>query len=69
MEAQFTTLGAIIGLVIAIVLIIRKVQPAYSLILGALIGGLIVIAAVTALCIFDAREERLHEPRASGQGE
>jgi drug/metabolite transporter (DMT)-like permease len=35
----------------------------------ALIGGLIVIAAVTALCIFDAREERLHEPRASGQGE
>ena len=41
MEAQFTTLGAIIGLVIAIVLIIRKVQPAYSLILGALVGGLI----------------------------
>ena len=35
----------------------------------ALIGGMIVIAAVTALCIFDAREERLHEPRASGQGE
>ena len=41
MEAQFTTIGAIIGLAIAIVLIIRKVQPAYSLILGALIGGLI----------------------------
>ena len=41
MEAQFTTLGAIIGLIIAIVLIIKKVQPAYSLILGALIGGLI----------------------------
>ena len=41
MEAQFTTLGAIVGLVIAIVLIIKKVQPAYSLILGALIGGLI----------------------------
>lgn len=41
MEAQFTTLGAIIGLVIAIVLIIRKIQPAYCLILGALIGGLI----------------------------
>ena len=41
MDAQFTTLGAIIGLVIAIVLIIKKVQPAYSLILGALIGGLI----------------------------
>ena len=34
-------MGAIVGLVIAIVLIIKKVQPAYSLILGALIGGLI----------------------------
>ena len=41
MEAQFTTIGAIVGLIIAIVLIIKKVQPAYSLILGALIGGLI----------------------------
>lgn len=41
MEAQFTTLGAIIGLVIAIVLIIRKVHPAYCLILGALVGGII----------------------------
>ncbi|MBR4445634.1 MAG: GntP family permease [Solobacterium sp.] len=41
MEAQFTTLGALLGLVIAIVLIIKKVQPAYCLILGALIGGLI----------------------------
>ena len=41
MGYDFTTLGAIIGLVIAIVLIIKKVQPAYSLILGALIGGII----------------------------
>ena len=41
MEVQFTTAGALIGLVIAIVLIIKKVQPSYSLILGALIGGLI----------------------------
>lgn len=41
MAYDFTTLGAIIGLVIAIVLIIKKVQPAYSLILGALIGGII----------------------------
>ena len=30
-----------IGLVIAIILIIKKVHPAYSLILGALIGGFI----------------------------
>ncbi len=35
---------------------------------GALIGGAIVVAAVTALCIYDAREETSHEPRASGQG-
>ncbi|MBQ8304783.1 MAG: GntP family permease [Blautia sp.] len=38
---DFTTLGAIVGLAIAIILIIRKVHPAYSLILGALLGGLI----------------------------
>src|SRR3712207_70636 len=36
-----TALGAIIGLIIAIVLIIRKVHPAYGLILGAIIGGLV----------------------------
>lgn len=38
---EFTTLGALIGLVIAIILIIKKVHPAYSLIIGALLGGLI----------------------------
>lgn len=37
----FTTYGALIGLAIAIILIIKKVYPAYSLILGALLGGLI----------------------------
>ena len=41
MDYAFSTLGAIIGLAIAIILIIKKVQPAYSLILGALVGGLI----------------------------
>ena len=41
MDITFTTLGALLGLAIAIVLIIRKVHPAYSLILGALIGGLV----------------------------
>lgn len=39
--AEFTTLGAIVGLVVAIVLIIKKVSPAYSLIIGALLGGII----------------------------
>ena len=38
---DFTTIGAVAGLAIAIVLIIRKVHPAYSLILGALVGGII----------------------------
>ena len=38
---DFTTLGALVGLAIAIFLIIRKVHPAYSLILGALLGGII----------------------------
>lgn len=38
---QITTFGALLGLAIAIFLIIKKVQPAYSLILGALIGGVV----------------------------
>lgn len=41
MNYDFNTIGAIIGLVVAIILIIKKVQPAYSLILGALVGGII----------------------------
>ncbi len=38
---QVTALGAIVGLILSIVLIIKKVHPAYGLILGAIIGGLI----------------------------
>ena len=41
MTYDFNTIGALIGLVIAIILIIKKVHPAYSLILGALVGGLL----------------------------
>ncbi len=41
MEYSFNTFGALLGLALAIFLIIKKVQPAYSLILGALVGGLI----------------------------
>ncbi|KYH29312.1 MULTISPECIES: GntP family permease [Clostridium] len=40
MDVTVTALGAIIGLAVAIVLIIKKVNPAYSLMLGAVIGGL-----------------------------
>ena len=40
MEPIFSTCGAILGLILAIILIIRKVTPAYALIFGALAGGL-----------------------------
>lgn len=40
MEPIFSTYGAILGLILAIVLIVRKVTPAYALIFGALAGGL-----------------------------
>jgi len=41
MTPTFSTLGALVGLVLAIILIVKKVHPAYSLIFGALIGGII----------------------------
>lgn len=37
---MFSTMGALLGLTLAIVLIVRKVTPVYALILGALVGGL-----------------------------
>ncbi|WP_455538942.1 GntP family permease [Terrisporobacter sp.] len=41
MDVQITTFGALLGLAVAIILIIMKYQPAYSLIFGALVGGLV----------------------------
>nr|WP_286207932.1 GntP family permease [Clostridium caldaquaticum] len=38
---QVTALGAVAGLIVAIVLIIKKVHPAYGLILGGIIGGIV----------------------------
>lgn len=38
---DFSTIGALLGMALAIVLIIRKFHPAYSLIIGALVGGII----------------------------
>ena len=49
---EFTTLGAVVGLAIAIVLIIRKVHPAYSLILGALFFALSILFPETILRIY-----------------
>ena len=47
MDVQITTLGALLGLALAIILIIKKVHPAYSLILGAVVGGLVGGAGLT----------------------
>lgn len=41
MDVQVSALGAICALVIAIILILKKVSPAYGMIAGALIGGLV----------------------------
>ena len=38
---MFTTCGALTGLVLAIVLIVRKVTPVYALVFGALVGGIL----------------------------
>lgn len=37
---MFTTFGSLIALAVAIALILRKVSPAYSLVIGALVGGI-----------------------------
>ncbi len=41
MDITVTALGAIVALIVAITLIIKKVHPAYGLIIGAVIGGLV----------------------------
>ncbi len=40
-HVQVTALGAIVALVVAIILILRKVPPAYGMLVGALLGGII----------------------------
>ena len=47
MDITVTALGAVVALIVAIVLIIRKVHPAYGLILGAIVGGLVGGAGLT----------------------
>ena len=41
MTPLFSTWGAMFGLALAILLIVRKVTPAYALVFGALVGGLV----------------------------
>ena len=47
MDITVTALGAIVALIVAIFLIIKKVHPTYSLILAALIGGIVGGASLT----------------------
>lgn len=47
MDVQITTIGAVIGLIVAITLIIKKIHPVYSLILGAVVGGVVGGAGLT----------------------
>ncbi|MCC0700068.1 GntP family permease [Clostridioides sp. ZZV15-6383] len=51
---QITTFGAIFGLLVAIILIIKKFQAVYSLMLGAFIGGLVGGANITQTVDFMA---------------
>lgn len=44
---MITAIGAMIGLAVAIVLIVKKFNPAYSLIIGSLLGGLLGGAGLT----------------------
>lgn len=44
---EVTALGAIVGLSLAILLIIKRVHPVYGLILGAVVGGLVGGAGVS----------------------
>lgn len=41
MDIQVSALGAIVALIVAIFLILKKVSPAYGMMIGALVGGLI----------------------------
>lgn len=47
MDVQVSALGAIVALVLAVILIFRKVPPVYALVGGAIFGGLIGGASMT----------------------
>ena len=40
MQPVFSTCGAVLGLAVAVVLVLWRMQPAYALMAGALLGGL-----------------------------
>lgn len=47
-----SVLGALVALAVAIVLILKKVQPTYAMIFGAVIGGLVGGAGLTGTVSF-----------------
>ena len=51
---MMSAIGALVGLALSIVLIIRKLAPVYSLLLGALVGGLLgglgIVARAAECC-------------------
>lgn len=47
MDVTITAAGALIGLAVAIILILKKVTPTYAMIFGALVGGLVGGAGLT----------------------
>jgi len=47
MTVSVSWIGALIGLALAIILILRKLNPVYSLLLGTIVGALIGGANLT----------------------
>jgi len=58
-DIQVSALGAVVALVVAIVLILKKVPPAYGMLAGALVGGLVggVDIANTVLLMIEGAED------------
>ena len=63
---QITTLGALSGLSISIGLILRRVPPAYGMMIGALLGALIGLASPGAAAMMHSGATVLdHMPHGS----
>ena len=60
-----SVLGALAALVVAIVLILKKVQPTYAMLIGAVAGGLIGGAGLTGTVNYTSRARRASSPPSS----
>ena len=69
MTVSVSALGAIVALVVAIGLILRKVPPVYGMMVGALVGGLVGGADFGANRYpDDRRRKRYHHRRNANFG-